>query len=114
MLAKPTGPTHKISSNILRVCPIFREFARKSGCGSAHLDDNTNSEISNFQRGIRVEIHLVQDDISVRLAETKIDTSCVLDHLDEFREFSSAFENDNIRGTVTGIFILRSDGTVKK
>lgn len=63
----------------------------------------------NFQHGIRVEVHLVQGDISVRLAETLVNTYSSLSHINEYQTFSSEFKNDNIEGKVMGHFILKCD-----
>ncbi|XKL63130.1 hypothetical protein PGB90_005494 [Kerria lacca] len=66
------------------------------------------------QHGIRIEIHLVQGDISVRLAEALIDTSASLINPNEYQLFISNFQNDNIEGTVSGNYILKCDETVVK
>lgn len=60
-----------------------------------------------IQHGIRIEIHLVQEDISVRLAETVVDTFSSLDKVNVNQTFCSKFKNDNIEGEVIGTFILQ-------
>ncbi|XP_065226421.1 protein Spindly-like [Planococcus citri] len=58
------------------------------------------------QHGINIEIHLVQGDISVRLAEGKVDTGASIHEPNVHHRFTVSFENSNIKGNVTGGYTL--------
>lgn len=66
------------------------------------------------QRGISVEVHLVQGDISVRLAEGKINTANCIRMPNRYHQFSADFQNDNIKGSVLGKYMLKCEDDLFK
>lgn len=55
----------------------------------------------------------MQEDISVRLADTVISTSSALENPNKCENFRSTFKNDNIEGDVVGSFILKCDPALR-